>query len=1280
MADVESLELQITGDASKAKAGLDALIGTLDTLKLKTKGGFGLTSIANQVSKMAKAAGELNGSEGAKLESLAKGLNALSSLGNIKLSPNIANQVSAMGSAVKNLDGADFSKIKDLAVGLTPLETLGKSNLGSVLEQIKKLPEVAAELNKADLTTFNEKIKELTASLKPLADEMQKVANGFAAFPAQIQEYVSSSSSVPSSNKSSSWSFKDLASRVVATIYTFKRLARVVASWINMSSEYRENLNLFTVSMGQYAESTEEYAKIVGDAMDYANLVGESMGIDPSEWIRNQGIFMTLASGFGIVGDRANEMSQNLTKLGYDLSSYYNITVEEAMQKVKSGFSGELEPLRNLGYDLSQAKLEAVALSLGIDKAVSSMTQAEKAELRYYAVMTQVTQVQGDMARTLDEPANQLRVLRAQVDQAARALGNLFIPILSKVLPYLIAFAKVLRIVANMFASLFGVSLPEIGDALDSAGGGSGDLSENLENAAGSANKLKKTLLGIDELNVMPDSSSGGGGGAGVGGGGGFDFALPEYKDFINTAVMDNINGIVEKMKQWLGLTEEVDTWSEFFDTRLSNILETVGLIAAGIGAWKISTGTLKAIEALEKLIPKNYNFSFGFIGLTLFLADLDKLKEYCEDLIENGPTFSNVTGILSEFAGLVGDAMITLGHVKIGGVLKIVQGVGEIVSAIADMAENGVDVENALDVVRGISNIGIAVGVMTSNWTLTGGAMVLQGITAVVRELSENWEAIKNGDWSGVEIGTLVVGAIEVIGGIITALGVLNKIKAKTDIGKAAETMTEVTTVTTTVSTTTSTLTTKLTDLVKNLGLGIAIIAEVAAAAALIVGAIWLLGWELEQVGIAWEPVIENGSTVAIAVGIGTGILVAVGVATALLGTLGGAVCGQIGIGIAILAELGVAAALFIAEIWLIGKGLDEIGKAWEPVLDNGEDIATAIGLGTALLVGIGVVTAALGAATVASAGALPLAIALGTALLVELSEAFIVFTDSLIEVADQLTDDVDPALQDLSEILPGLTDNMGEFTEFMKDFATKVVDYTKATAISSLSGTIDKVIDFFTDDPIDRLATEIDEQYDELVILQENLNKTLPVLEDVDELMGQFNSDMTNLKAKMGVNGRASGTIGYVISVGVKLVKDGWSSLTDWLGKLSTTLSIKLPHVGVSWVDTGVAGIKYPKFSVSYYAQGGFPDVGQMFVAREAGPELVGSIGNRSAVVNNDQIVESVSQGVYQAVVSAMGSSRGDQVVEAKVNDKVLFEVVLNRNRQETMRKGFNPLMGGV
>lgn len=549
MADIESLELQITSDSKSAKDGLDALIGTLDALKLKTKGGLGLTTVANQVSKMAAAAGKLNGSEGAKLESLARGLTALSTLGSLKLSSSVANQISAIGTAVRTLDGVDFSKVHDLGKAVQPLTTLGKSNLGSILNQLKALPNVMTELSKVDMTAFKDKVDKLVQILKPLANEMQKVAQGFSAFPAKIQRFIDSSSQIPSTNEASTKSFAKMLTKLTAVAYAIKKAVKVVASWINTSNRYIETLNLFTVSMGNYAKSAREYAETVA----------EVMGIDPAVWMESQGIFMTLATGFGIVGDRAATMSQQLTQLGYDLSSFFNINVEEAMSKLKSGFSGELEPLRNLGYDLSLAKLEAIAMSLGIDRSVSSMTQAEKAQLRYYAIMTQVTTAQGDMARTLEAPSNQVRIFKAQLEQASRALGDLFLPLLNKILPYAIAAVKVIRLLANTIASLFGGGVKDVGESvMENLKVGADESKKAIDETTGSAKALRKTLLGIDELNVMTDPSSGSGGaGASVGGGRGFEFELPTY-DFISDAVVGRVNEIVEKMKEWLGLTDEI--------------------------------------------------------------------------------------------------------------------------------------------------------------------------------------------------------------------------------------------------------------------------------------------------------------------------------------------------------------------------------------------------------------------------------------------------------------------------------------------------------------------------------------------------------------------------------------------------------------------------------------------------------------------------------------------------------------------------------------------------
>lgn len=919
---------------------------------------------------------------------------------------------------------------------------------------------------------------------------------GLSAVAKSLEKVAKSSSRVKSANNTTRKSFSLLNLSALSTYFSLDRISSAMFSWINSSAEYTENVNLFTVSMGEYADA----------AMEYANQVSEVLGIDPSSWIRNQGIFMTLATGFGVAGDRASYMSQRLTQLGYDIASYYDLDVTEAMTKIKSGFAGELEPLRALGYDLSQAKLQAVALELGITKSFNAMSQAEKAQLRYYAIMTQVTSVQGDMSRTLTSSANQMRIFKEQVALAGRALGDLFMPILQKVLPYAIAAIKVFRELTNIVARLFGGEITESSGSLsDSVGGLSSsalDASDSIDETTDSVKKLKKMLLGIDELNVLPDNSSGSSSGDSDSGGSWVDFELPDYSNkFLSESVDGQVNEIVEKMKEWLGINKEINTWADLLNTPFGRILTTIGLIGAGLAAWKIG---------------------------------------------------SDVMNILS-----------TIATIKLG-----FGGKGK---PVAEAAGEAADT-----------------------------------------------------------------------------------------VGKAS---------------------TKLTSLVKNLGLGIAIIAEVAAAAIIFVGAIAVLGWELEKVGIAWEPVIANGETVLIAMGIGTGILAAVGVATALLGTLGGAMCLQIAIGIAVLVEIGVAAALFIAEIWAIGYGLAKIGEAWGPVMEDGDAIAAEIGIGTGLLVGIGIATAALGSATVASAGALPLAIGLGTALLVELAAAFVVFTNSLVKVANQLTNKLHPALSEAVAILPGLADEMDDLTSFMSGFAKNVVAFTKANVISGIAATVDKVVSIFTTDPIERLTDEIVDQHGKLKKLVDRLNEVIPVLTDAERLMASFNSKMDALKSTTANGGSAPGSINYTITVGVKLAKSGWSTIEKWIGNLTTTLQIKLPTISVDWSKSS-SDLKYPTFSAKYYAQGGYPESGELFWAREngAGPELVGSIGNRTAVANNDQIVSAVSQGVYQAVMQANSQSNGSQTVEAKVNDKVLFEVVVNRARQETVRKGFNPLLGGV
>lgn len=1071
---IEQLELEVQSNSTSAVSGIDALSESLRRLKAATspvsKGGVGLSALSNSIKKFSSSISGLSGLTLAK------------------------EQIQSLMDSLKPLESVQKSGFNSLASGLEKLVKIAPQ-LGIVTESLKK----------TDLDSFAEQCNRVAAAITPLATQMEKVSAGFSAFPAKIQRLLKGNTSLAASNTALGKSYVNLAAKISLAYVGMKRIAGVIASWITKSNQYIEDMNLFTVSMGQYAD----------EAYRYAQQVGEVMGINPGEWMRNQGVFMTITDGFGVASDRAYIMSKNLTQLTYDLASFFNISTSDAFQKLESGISGELEPLRRLGYDLSMARLQQEAYNLGIEKSVNSMTQAEKAELRYYAIMTQVTNAQGDMARTLEAPANQLRILQAQVEQATRALGNLFLPILKAILPYAIALAKAIRIVAEIIADFFGVSIPEFDTGTEAIGGvatGAGEAADSLGDASKKAKELKNALLGIDELNVIspPDDSTSGnaGGNNGIGGGGGLGFELPTY-DFIADAVNEQVDKIMKKIQPFLDWVRE----------NIDEILAGVLAIGTAFLAWKIAQGVQDFLQWLSTMKGFNITGSIAFkiVGLGLFLDAWNTMKEAIQDIMANGPNFTNTTKLISGFAEALGAAFLLFGNIKMAGVMLVISGLTGIVSAISDMVNSGVNWDNALFLVKNLGLFLSGLGMLSGNTKLTGVGLIISGATLIVDNLKGLIEAIKTGDWSNVNVVELAAGALMAIGGFVLTLKQLDALKNSADAGKAAKEALE--TVTDTTSKLNSTISTglspKLTSLAKNLGLGLVIIAEVSAAALLLVGAIALLGMELEQVAIAWQPVLDNGGTVAVAVGLGTAILAAIGLAAYALGTAGTTIALNIGIGTAIMLELGVAAGLFLIEIWAIGKGLDEIGKAWEPVLNNGETIAAGIALGTTLLIGIGVVTAALGVATVASAGLLPLAIGLGTALLVELSAALVLFTESLVAVADELNYRLSPSLEGLNKKLPSLSNNMSNFVTFMTEFAGHVVRYTEVSAISSLSATIDTIIGWFTEDPIDKLARDVNDIYNQTTNLNEKLKIAVPELKTAYSLLEQYQNLLKELES---------------------------------------------------------------------------------------------------------------------------------------------------------------------
>ena len=1112
------------------------------------------------------------------------------------------------------------------------------------------------------LNRLNSTLTGVGTAGKTASTGLTSTATGAVKATTTIDKYRSSTDKASKSSQK----FTDKLAAKISKFHTlmgaFQAAAQTMGSWFNESNSYIETLNLFNVTMGEGAD----------EAFAYAQSVQQLVGIDIAEWMNYQGVFKNLTAGFGVAQEDANKMSQNLTQLSYDLASFFNKDVEVAFDKLSSAMSGQVKGLREFGIDTTVASLQEYALSKGIDASVRSMSQAEKSMLRYNYILEKSILMQGDMARTIATPANALRILSAQLTQLKRAFGNIISVVVTQFIPYMQVIVQMITEAANAIANFFGFKLPDI-DYSNLGGSLSGEFEEAEDSAGGvsdAVKEIKKQLMGFDELNIIsnPDSNSAGGGGVDSGSGGGLGDMEPLGYNFLENLDTSKLDEAREKLKE---------------------ILSWVGAIAAGFASWKIANGVMAALKFISELKSMSFNFGFNIIGGIAFISDLNELRKYLEDIANNGANFSNVSGVISEFAGLIGDALIVLGNVNFGGALKAVQGIGEIVSSISDMTKNGIDVDNVTSLARGLTNVAIAAGLLTKNIKLTGFSLAIQGLTSVINELANNWEAIKQGDWSGVDKVTLIIGAIELLGGVATALGLFSKLKGTVDIATATTTTTEIASATDTVSNATSNITSKMTSLVKNLALGIVILAEVAVAAGLVVAAIWGLGVLLEQVAIAWQPVIDNGETITIAMVLGLAILVAIGVVTALLGTLGTTLIVPLALGIAILALIGASAILFLAEIVLVGLMLQQVGYAWQPVLDNGETIAAGIGLGTAILISIGAVTAALGVATVASAGLLPLAIALGTDLLVDLAESFMLFCDALIDVSNKLMELATP-LDELNVMLPDLKTNMDAFTEFMGDFANAVVEFTKVSAIASIAATIDTVISFFTTDPVQRMYDEVTSQTKEFEKLIPSLEKINPLITKATKLVGEYKKNMGSFESATGgsggflnsiVNGAkgvVNGLIGLFEGMANGVIKC-INFLINGLNKISFDVPSWVPGIGGKKFGFNIANIN--QISIPRLAEGGFVEQGQMFIAREAGPELVGSIGNKTAVANNDQIVSGIEAGVYRAVVAANASNRtgGTQTIRIinEIDGDVVGEKVIQYHNGRVIQTGVSPLL---
>ncbi len=744
---IDRIQVEISGDASAAVRNLNNLVTALGNLENKVgSSATKLLQLSNALSSLKRSVTGFD-------------LTGLKQLKEVKFSKTVPNNLSLLAMTLQGMPADSVSKLTGIAMGLRSMSAVSIPK--GTVTQIAELPAVFREFQSLNVTEFANQLRQLNSQLGPFAANVSKLGAAWSKLPPSLRSVAAAARTVASSNRylqttntaliasnarvvnsfqSIAASAKSAIGRIAGLSATYQLFKRAFEATIGNVNTYIENMNLFQASMGKYTQSASEYGQKIQDVL----------GIDFADWARNQGVFQTLITGMGDTADRAAVMSQQLTQLGYDIASFYNISVDDAMLKLQSGMAGELEPLRRLGWDLSNARMQLEATKLGIEGNVQEMTQAEKVALRYHLIMTQVTQTHGDMARTIASPANQLRVLQAQLSLAARAIGNLFIPALNMILPVVIAVVKAIRLLAQTIANFFGIDANFEVDysTLDTSGIATGgdavdDLTDSLDDSGTAADKAKKkiqqyknTVMGFDELNKLnpepedtSDDSSGSGSGAGVGGGGagGIDLPLETY-DFL------------------AGLNDHISQMTDELAQKILKLLPYIGAVAAGLAAWKIASALGAGLKTCA--------------GLAMAVAGAVILVWNWLDAWNNGITFENLTGMLIGIGLLVGGLALAFGSVG-AAIGLIVGGAALLTAGFKDAWENGLTLENLIAV--GIGGALLALGLFLTPLGAVGAAIgvIIGGIALLVlgfKDLMENGFSETN--LAAITAGFVAIGA----------------------------------------------------------------------------------------------------------------------------------------------------------------------------------------------------------------------------------------------------------------------------------------------------------------------------------------------------------------------------------------------------------------------------------------------------------------------------------------------------------------------------------------
>lgn len=633
--DITSLSVEISAESQGAELNIDKLATAISNLR--TKGN--VTKVVNSLDKLAGSIATLKQAS-AGMSGLDKITSFINSLVNVDLTQSakgirsVANALNRISSV--NLGNMDFSglgsKMNSLKNGLSPISSISDSSIkslrgvSSAINSIAKIPSITKKLDSKTLDDFAEVCKKVASAISPLASKLDKVGSSFSSLPSKIKSAVNSTTSFSSANQKASTSLSSLASQLesikkrAAQLVSLKAIATYLANAVTKFNDFYEATDLFNNAMGELS----------GQATELINKMESLLGIDPTEAMTNIATIQSLATSFGLASDKAYILSKNLTQLAYDESSYWNKDTATTFTAIASAISGELEPIRRLGVDLSQARLQQELLALGFNKQVSSLSQADKAVLRYIAIMNQTTNVQGNLAQTISSPANMVRILKSEISQLAKAVGQLLYPAFKAILPVLIAAVDLIKEFVISLASVFGqkIEFTDFSKTQKDIGGVANAMDDTTDATKAAAKAAKDYTMGFDELNIIDPSQNSGSSGSGSGGAAGNllgDVDLSQYdmfKDYAGSAV-DEIKAKLKSLDSFQIGTQI----GEQMNKLMQMIYDAVHSIDwASLGAT-VANGINGLVDAVDwdlfgRLLAIRFTTEFDLLGG--FLGQLD--------------------------------------------------------------------------------------------------------------------------------------------------------------------------------------------------------------------------------------------------------------------------------------------------------------------------------------------------------------------------------------------------------------------------------------------------------------------------------------------------------------------------------------------------------------------------------------------------------------------------------------------------------------------------------